>query len=160
MMENKPSEEESTLYEGNPSMFRNHPLWFVGNVLVIVLGLGFTLFGLIAGWAFYLTMAILIAAVGGGLIAYGCWWLQCKACKLTVTNDRTTLRRGILAKNVTEVWHQDVRNVQLDQTFLQRIFDVGKVGISSAGQAEIEITVNGIPDPDRVKELIDEHRRR
>ena len=70
------------------------------------------------------------------------------------------MRRGILAKNVTEVWHQDVRNVQLDQTFLQRIFDVGKVGISSAGQAEIEITVNGIPDPDRVKELIDEHRRR
>ena len=158
-MENKPALEETTLYQGNPSMFRNHPLWYVGNVLVIVLGLGLTLYLLFTGhtnWA----LTALVIGVGGGLIAYGCWWLQCKACKLTVTNDRTTLRRGILAKNLTEVWHQDVRNVQLDQTFLQRIFDVGKVGISSAAQAEIEITVNGIPDPDRVKELIDEHRRR
>lgn len=158
-MENKPSLEETTLYQGNPSMFRNHPLWFVGNMLVIVLGLGLTIYLLITGHN-YGALTALAIGVGGGGIAYGCWWLQCKACKLTVTNDRTTLRRGLLAKNLTEVWHQDVRNVQLDQTFLQRIFDVGRVGISSAGQAEIEISVNGIPDPDRVKELIDEHRRR
>ncbi|MEE2827428.1 MAG: PH domain-containing protein [Planctomycetota bacterium] len=140
-------------------MFRNHPLWYVGNMLVIVLGLGLTLYLLFTGHN-YGALTALALGVGGGVIAYGCWWLQCKACKLTVTNDRTTLRRGLLAKNLTEVWHQDVRNVQLDQTFLQRIFDVGRVGISSAGQAEIEISVNGIPDPDRVKELIDEHRRR
>ena len=159
-MQDKPSLEEKTLYQGNPSMFRNHPLWFVGNVLVVLFGLGLTLYGLFKGWNGYLVLTVFSLGVGGGLIAYGCWWLQCKACKLTVTSDRTTLRRGILAKNVTEVWHKDVRNVQLGQTFLQRIFDVGKVGISSAGQAEIEITVNGIPDPDRVKELIDEHRRR
>ena len=140
-------------------MFRNHPLWYVGNMLVIVLGLGLTFYLLFTGHN-YGALTALALGVGGGVIAYGCWWLQCKACKLTVTNDRTTLRRGLLAKNLTEVWHQDVRNVQLDQTFLQRIFDVGRVGISSAGQAEIEISVNGIPDPDRVKELIDEHRRR
>ncbi len=140
-------------------MFRNHPLWYVGNMLVIVLGLVLTLYLLFTGHN-YGALTALALGVGGGVIAYGCWWLQCKACKLTVTNDRTTLRRGLLAKNLTEVWHQDVRNVQLDQTFLQRIFDVGRVGISSAGQAEIEISVNGIPDPDRVKELIDEHRRR
>ena len=39
-MENKPSLDEKTLYQGNPSMFRNHPLWYVGNVLWILLGLG------------------------------------------------------------------------------------------------------------------------
>jgi uncharacterized membrane protein YdbT with pleckstrin-like domain len=159
-MEKKPSLDEKTLYQGNPSMFRNHPLWYVGNVLWILLGLALTLYLLFSGWHYYWVLTALIVGVGGGLVAYGCWWLQCKACKLTVTNDRTTLRRGILAKNVTEVWHQDVRNVQLDQTFLHRIFDVGKIGISSAGQAEIEITVNGMPDPDKVKELIDAHRRR
>jgi len=50
--------------------------------------------------------------------------------------------------------------VQLDQTFFQRIFDVGKIGISSAGQADLEISVTGIPQPERVKDLIDRYRRR
>jgi uncharacterized membrane protein YdbT with pleckstrin-like domain len=54
----------------------------------------------------------------------------------------------------------DVRNVQLDQTFFQRVFDVGQIGVSSAGQAGLEINVTGIPQPERVKDLIDSYRRR
>ena len=115
-------------------MFRNQPVWFV--------------------------ITCLLCLVGVGLAVFLIWWLKCKATTLTITNDRTELRKGILSKSVSEVWHQDVRNVQLDQTFFQRIFDVGSIGISSAGQSGLEISVNGIPDPDRVKELIDQHRRR
>jgi uncharacterized membrane protein YdbT with pleckstrin-like domain len=65
-----------------------------------------------------------------------------------------------LSKSVTEVWHQDIRNVQLNQSFFQRIFDVGSIGISSAGQSGLEISVTGMPNPDQVKALIDGHRRR
>ncbi|MFK7770233.1 MAG: PH domain-containing protein [Mariniblastus sp.] len=128
----KPSNEEKTLYQENPSMFRNRPVEFVINVLLCVVVVGFILFFI--------------------------WWLRCKGTTLSVTNKRTILRRGILSKSVTEVWHQDVRNVQLDQTFFQRILGVGQVGISSSGQSGLEISVNGIPDPDRVKLLIDQHR--
>lgn len=128
-----PTKEEKTLYEENPSMFRNRPVEFVVNCLLCLVLVGFVLF----------------------LI----WWLKCKGTTLTVTNERVRLRRGILSKSITEVWHQDVRNVQLDQTFFQRVFGVGTIGVSSAGQNEIEINVSGIPDPDRVKSLIDHHRR-
>lgn len=130
----KPHAEEITLYEEHPSMFRNRPVEFV----------------------FTCVLCLVII----GLIMFLVWWLKCKATKLTVTNDRTILRRGILSKSISEVWHQDVRNVQLDQTFFQRIFSVGRVGISSSGQSGVEIAVNGIPEPERVKELIDKHRRR
>ena len=129
----KPSNEEVTYYEDHPSMFRNRPVEFV--------------------------LTGLLCLIGVGLIMYLFWWLQCKGTTLTVTSDRTRLRKGILSKSVTEVWHRDVRNVQLDQTFFQRLFGVGRVGISSSGQSGLEIAVNGIPDPDKVKELIDRHRR-
>ena len=54
--------------------------------------------------------------------------------------------------------YRNVRNIQVRQSFLQRMFNVGWIGISSAGQSGVEIEVNGIPDPERVKEIIDEHR--
>lgn len=38
------------------------------------------------------------------------------------------------------------------------VFGVGKVEISSAGQSGIEIQVAGIPDPDHVREIIDDYR--
>jgi uncharacterized membrane protein YdbT with pleckstrin-like domain len=129
----KPTAEE-TYYEEHPSMFRNRPVEFVLTCLLCLILVGFVMFFV--------------------------WWLRCKGTTLTVTSDRTRLRKGILSKSVTEVWHQDVRNVQLNQTFFQRIFSVGTLGISSAGQSGLEISVSGIPEPDRVKALIDQHRRR
>jgi len=125
---------ETILYEEHPSMFRNQPVWFV--------------------------ITCILCLVVVGLFIFASWYLKCKGTTLTVTNDRTTCPRGILSKSITEVWHQDIRNVQLDQTFFQRVFDVGKIGISSAGQSGLEINVSGIPQPERVKDLIDSFRRR
>ena len=130
----KPANEEVTLYDENPSMFRNRPVEFI------------------------VTLVLCLVVVG--LVIFLVWWMRCKGTQLTVTTERTSLRRGILSKSITEVWHQDVRNVQLDQTFFQRLSGVGSLGISSSGQAGLEISVSGIPDPERVKELIDQHRRR
>lgn len=129
----KPTRPETVFYDENPSMFRNRPLEFVISCLLCLVGVGFV---------------ILLV-----------WWLRCKGTQLTVTNERTRLRTGLLSKSITEVWHRDVRNVQLRQTFFQRILGVGYLGISSAGQGGVEISVRGIPDPERVKELIDNHRR-
>ena len=130
----KPANEEVTLYDENPSMFRNRPVEFI--------------------------VTVILCAVLVGFVIFLVWWLRCKGTQLTITTDRTRLRKGILSKSITEVWHQDVRNVQLNQTFFQRLLGVGALGISSAGQAGLEISVSGIPDPEQVKDLIDQHRRR
>lgn len=154
----KPVSGETVLYEAHPSMFRNHPLWFIG--LIVLCLAGFALpFLPIETKGMTKLMEIVIPMLIG-LTMFFFWWLKCKATTMTVTTERTSCRRGILSKSVTEVWHKDIRNVQLNQTLLQRILNVGKIGISSAGQSEIEISVSGIPHPDKVKRLIDEHRRR
>jgi uncharacterized membrane protein YdbT with pleckstrin-like domain len=125
---------EKVLYRAFPAMFRSRPILFLIFVaLIIVYGLGL----LLLIW----------------------WWVRHKCTTLIVSNERTTLRKGIFAKITTEVWHQDVRNVQLEQSFLQRLCGVGSIGISSSGQSGFEISVDGIPSPGRVKQLIDEHRR-
>jgi uncharacterized membrane protein YdbT with pleckstrin-like domain len=115
-------------------MFRNNPLW-------------------------YIVCILLIAAFGLGLILLFVWYLQTLATTLTVTNEQTTLRKGLLSKTTNDVFHENVRNIVVSQTFFQRMMGVGYIGISSAGQAGLEIEVNGIPDPERVKQIIDEHRR-
>lgn len=124
--------EEKTVYVASPSMFRNHPFWFA--------------------------ITLVLAFVGIGLPILGVWWFICKATELTVTDKRTRLHRGMFSRSITEVWHRDVRNVQLDQSFLQRILNTGRIGISSAGQGGIEIDVSGLRDPDKIKGIIDEHR--
>ncbi len=125
---------ENILYESNPAMFRNRPFLFV-------------------------ICVVLIAAYGLGLVILFLWWFSNKGTVLTVTEERTILRRGIFSKSTNEVWHRDIRNVQLNQSFLQRIFNVGSIGLSSSGQSGVEIAIDGLPSPNKVKRLIDERRR-
>lgn len=126
-------QDEPILYEANPAMFRNNPVWFVA--------------------------CVLLSVVGVGLVLLLIWYLQTRATTLIVTSDQTTLRKGLLSKETNDVFHENVRNIQIKQSFFQRLMGVGYIGISSSGQAGLEIEVNGIPDPDRVKEIIDEHRQ-
>jgi uncharacterized membrane protein YdbT with pleckstrin-like domain len=94
-----------------------------------------------------------------GFVILFVWWLQCQATTLTVTQERTILRKGLLSKSTTEVWHEDVRNVQISQGLLQRLLGVGTVGISSAGQSGVEILAVGIPEPENVRRIIDRYKR-
>ena len=125
--------EEKILYESHPSMFRNQPVAFVLTCLLCLVGIG---------------IPILIV-----------WWVKSLGTTLTVTEEKTMLRKGILSKYTNEVMHDNVRNIQVRQSFFQRLMDVGYIGISSAGQAGMEIEINGIPDPDGVQRLIGEHRK-
>jgi Bacterial PH domain len=102
----------------------------------------------------FLFFVLLIPLCGVGVLMLFLWWLECLGTTLTVTNLRTILSRGILSKFTNDVLHQDVRNVRVKQTFLQRIFRVGYLGISSSAQSSIEIEVFGIPFPEHIKELV------
>lgn len=126
------ADEERVLYTGRTAMFRAHPFWFV--------------------------LAVALIAVGIGAIILLVWWLRALGARLTVTDRRTVLQKGILSKFTTEVWHADVRNLQVRQTFFQRIMGVGSVGISSAGQEDIEILAEGMPHPREIEAIIAKYR--
>ena len=124
---------EKTLYSAHPSMFRNRPVSFL--------------------------ICILLVPVGLGLVILLFWWLKAKGTTLTVTEESVTLRLGLLSKRTSEVFHFDVRNVQVAQGPLQRMLGVGAIAVSSAGQSGFEIEVHGIPQPEKVKALINKYRK-
>lgn len=143
------SQEEVELFRKHPSMFRNHPVGFVLTTLLLIGGI------VGAFWSVWALIASVIA-----LIIFAQWWLKCIGTILIVTNEGINVERGILSKSTNELWHTDVRNVQIVQTFAQRIMGVGTINISSSGQGEIEICVHGIPNPHEVHRIIENERRR
>lgn len=151
---------ERELRKVRPAMFRAHPLRYT----LIVLGfLGGAVLSIAAPVsesvpAWLVWPGLIIIAITGAFFLY--WWIMTHWwMKLVVTNKRSIRTAGIIQRHTTEVLHDHVRSVDINQTFIQRIFKVGRLGIDSAGQDEIEIIINDIPDPYEVKQLIDKYRK-
>ena len=121
---------DEILYEAHPPMFRNSPLGFVLSVLLIAAAIG-----------------IVILLV---------WYVKSRSEKLTITTEDLRYEKGILSKARSELRLTGIRSVRVNQSLFQRMFGTGDIDIFTAGDAP-EVTVKGMPDPNRVRELIGEH---
>ncbi len=115
------------LYEEHPSIIRTHPL---GTVI-----------------------AILLIPVGIGILILLYWYLSMKADKLTIKDDEVIWTHGLLSKTYVEINMSSIRATKVEQTLLQRMLNAGKLEIYTAGD-EPELTVNGMPNPDKIREVI------
>lgn len=147
---------EETLVQAHPSMLRRHPFQYTGSVLLLLAGLAGVAYGLMQPEWWIVGVAGAVALFGAGVLLV--WWLKAKSTTLTVTSERTILRKGILSRNTTEVRHDDVRNLQVNQTFIERMLGVGDLAISSAGQDELEIDIDGVRNPEQIAEYIRERQ--
>lgn len=146
---NKPTDDESEVAVAHPAMFRKHPLQFIGLSALAVCCLYYAFVA--ATWTgVYVSLGSIFVIAG----YFGYWWLEIIATKLTVTNKRTTLRHGIIAKTTSEVQHDDIRNLQVHQNALERILGIGDIAISSSGQDDLEVYAHAIPKPNEVAELV------
>jgi len=159
--------EERTLAKVHPVVFRARPvataivgLVFLIAVVAIVMSVaGMSVAGYSLGETMNLGPASLLTWVCGitllalaGVVGY--WILLSQFTTLTVTDDRTIYQRGIVSREISEVQHNDVRNIQLDQSFVQRLLSIGGVSVSSSGQDDLEIVAKRLPNPKRIIELI------
>lgn len=94
----------------------------------------------------------------GGLGLIGWWWLDRLSASLEITTKRTIMHHGFFSKSSSEVVHDNIRNIQIDQSFTQRVMKVGRIGISSSGQDGIELQVNHLKSPDELRRIIDLYR--
>jgi hypothetical protein len=148
---------ETTLVKTHPAIFRSHPF-----VTFILLGLvGACAYGIAEGWTTGQMTIVWASLAGLGAVALVTfvWWLRSVFVTLTVTNNRTILQRGLISRTMSEVQHDDVKNIQLDQSVMERIFRVGDIGISSSGQDDLEIVARDMPNPTRIVELIRANQR-
>lgn len=142
-----------------PAWVRSRPFRAVGSLLLAVGGVVLGLIHLVDKTAVPMWAAIIavLAAVGFGALVLW-WWIESLSAALEVTNKRTVARRGIFSRSTSEVLHDNIRNVQIEQSFWQRVWGVGSIGISSSGQDGIEIQMDRIPGPQRLQQVIDLYR--
>jgi uncharacterized membrane protein YdbT with pleckstrin-like domain len=88
------------------------------------------------------------------------WWLDTKTTVLTVTNEHIVLKYGILSRSISEIYLADVRNVKITQGFIQRQMNTGRIEISTASSNMDDIVVKGLPHTYRIKEIINDARKR
>jgi len=150
---------EQPIQDVHPAMVRAHPFRAATILLMLLLGGWLVVRGALeeqtSRFWIWLGLFLLAAAVVWWIV----WYLGAHLwVKLEISNKRTIRREGIIRRHTSEVLHDHVRNVEIRQSFLQRILNVGYLGISSSGQDGIEIEVHDIPRPYDLKAVIDRYR--
>ena len=71
-----------------------------------------------------------------------------------ITKNRVIVERGVLSKSHREIAIRDIRVVDVEQSFFQRILGYGNCKIASSGTDIFEDVIQGIPKPLQLKEAI------
>lgn len=115
------------LYDEHPTMFADEPGRFILMVILIPFIVGIV-------WGLF-------------------WYIQLRCTRLIIQSDRVKLSRGVFNKEQMEIEHRSIRTVQIDQTFVDRIFNCGILKIYTAGDNP-ELVVKGMPDPERLRQAL------
>jgi hypothetical protein len=76
------------------------------------------------------------------------------ATVLRISADRITLSRGLMSKCYRDYHPGDIRSIDIDQSFFQRMVGIGDLSMSTAASAEGAEEILSIPDPKGVRDLI------
>lgn len=141
------------------AMFRARPWTYLALVLGVLGGGGGAIFAMAA-----MTPASPVIAIAAGVVGLACliilvgWKISTSGEIMEITTKRTVEKTGILSKRTSEVMHRDIRSIQIEQTFRERVFNVGKIVISSAAEEDSEIIATNIPAPKKMRDVIDLYR--
>jgi uncharacterized membrane protein YdbT with pleckstrin-like domain len=76
----------------------------------------------------------------------------------SLTSDRLIERQGLLATHRREMELADVRSIEVDRSFAQRLLGIGNVMIASAASADFIIRLSDVPDPEGIAEMLRQAR--
>jgi uncharacterized membrane protein YdbT with pleckstrin-like domain len=78
-----------------------------------------------------------------------------------VTDQRLRVRRGILSRHEQSARFERVQNVEVSQSFMDRLLKVGAVEFDTAGsdQSDAGFRYEGIADPQRLVHIVAQHSR-
>jgi membrane protein YdbS with pleckstrin-like domain len=140
----EPTGADSVEWTGSPAVIRNVPVYTAVAVLCITAMV----------LAFYIPWAWAAISIPPLLAIVLIEEIQRRSIAYTITSRRVIMERGILSKDRHEVRISDIREVNLDQTFVGRIFGFGTVGLDTAAEVGGDINMEYIPDPRRVMDLL------
>ena len=81
-------------------------------------------------------------------------WVKRSATVLRIYRQRITLERGLLNKCEREFFMRDVRAIDIDQSLMGRMVGIGDITISTAASADGTERMEGVPNPQKIRDLI------
>ncbi|MEI6569652.1 MAG: PH domain-containing protein [Verrucomicrobiota bacterium] len=73
---------------------------------------------------------------------------------LRIRPRRITLERGLFSKCYLDYNPRDIRSIDIDQNFLQRMLGIGDLTLSTAATVDAAEQISNIPDPKGIRDLI------
>ena len=112
-------------------------------------------------WNYFgsIVMGILFIPLLVGVVIL--WWIHIciKSSCYVATNMRVIAKTGWLNTKQVEVRIADIRSVNLERTFRQRLFGTGDIAINTAATAGSEIVMLGVTDPEQFVNMINAQRK-
>jgi uncharacterized membrane protein YdbT with pleckstrin-like domain len=142
---------EEILFDGHPSWRATLGFYVVGFVAAVIAGVGA---GVAAGSA--IGVVVVVAALAIVLVV---GFLRRLGTHYLVTTERLRIRRGILSRRVQQTQLDRVQNVNTDQSFFERVLQIGTVDFDTAGTDDSDFTFRGIADPEQVVGAVDRAQR-
>jgi uncharacterized membrane protein YdbT with pleckstrin-like domain len=134
------------------TMFRRYPLRFLMYLLLLAGGVTAAILGVVNESRFWLIVGALAALFAAFRLFM--WWLRLRHTHFTVTSKRCILETGIFSQQANEVQLENVREVQVNQNMVERLFRVGDLVIVSDNGERKQVVVKGVHDPEGVALLI------
>ena len=138
---------EVVLWSASPSVLPYLPRY----VLVGLAFLGNLVVAAVVWWLFLLGAWVCLVLVAD-------WELRRRATRYTITRRRVIRRTGYLRRVQQEVQTRDVREMQLHQGPIERLFGVGTVEVATAATAERELVIAKVPNARKVMEVLHQAR--
>jgi uncharacterized membrane protein YdbT with pleckstrin-like domain len=143
--------------------YDSHPAWQYqwSAVLAIAVTLAVSLWTLVYG-PHYLgarNAHLAISATGAIALYFVLLMLYRRfAWRYLIDDQNIESYQGVLARHVRSIRLEDLRNINVNQSVMQRLFGVGDVEFSSAGGDGIEVVFFGVIDPMAVKALAQKYQ--
>ena len=146
------------LHPGEEMVFDGHPSWravlsfYITGVIIVAVIVA------VAALASGAVLAIVLGAVAlAVMVLVGL--VKRQATRYVITSERLHIRHGILAKKTQETRVQRVQNVNTEQSFIQRVLQVGTVDFDTAGTDDSEFRFVGVANPEDVVRAVDKAQR-
>ncbi len=97
----------------------------------------------------YIMLGALIPALWAG------WkWLTVRCHRFEISTERLKMFEGVLNRSVDEIELYRVKDTQIQQPILYRLFGLGHVILETSDRSHPKATLNAIKDPREVGEIL------
>ena len=137
---------EQAAWKGGPSQIVNVPAFAASAVIA-------TIFFVVGPRFPEIQNYILLGAVIPALWA-GWKWLTVRCHRFEISTERLKMYQGVLNRSVDEIELYRVKDTQIQQPILYRIFGLGHVILETSDRSHPKATLNAIKAPREVGEIL------